>query len=300
MALLLGFYRRWFSFILFLFWIVEISPVAFKYNPGTFMVGYLLLILAATPTGPDWGVRKVPFQLCWLLMLTLLLFDTFTSLKILLDLPAFGIKPDLLFRPPTFWLNFKLVSLSLFFLMIPFSRLRITAWLIIFSSNLIWMIRFGFQDSTTVMLIGLLFLFNGSWLAENSDPKIKPIIFFDGFCILCNRFTQFIFKEDFSHHFFYSPLQGKTAKEILPRDRIIQPNSLIFLKDGKVFEKSEAVFRIFSEIGGIWFWVFLVRIIPKSLADKVYDLVANNRYDWFGSLSECKIPLEIEKTFQKP
>ena len=300
LVIFFGFYQRGLALILFVFWIIECNPVAFKFNPGTFMVAYLLLILAGTPTGPDWGIRKTPQQLCWLLLLALLFFDFFTGLQISLDLPAFGIRPDFQFRPPIFWLNFRLCSLGLFFLLVPFSRLRFYAWAILVGSNLAWLGRFGLQDSSLILLIGLLFLFNGQWLTESSDPKLKPIIFFDGFCVLCNRFTQFIFREDFAHHFFYSPLQGRTAKEILPRDRISQPHSIIFLQDGKVYEKSEAVLRILSEIGGIWSFFFLARVVPKALADRIYDLVASNRYSWFGSLSECQIPGDIEKAFQKP
>ncbi len=299
-ALLFGFLQRCLSLLLFLFWILECNPITFRYNPGTFIVAYLLLVLATTPTGNDWGIRKLSYQLSWVLMFVLLFFDLFTSLPNLLDLPAFGIKPQVQFRPPTLWLDFRLLALSTFFLLIPFFRLRFFAWSILLGLNIAWMMRFGIQDASLTVILGLIFLFNGAWLTENSDPKIKPIIFFDGFCILCNRFTKYIYREDFSHHFFYSPIQGKTAKETLPRELITQPNSIIFLKNGKIFDKSEAVFQILSEIGGIWTFFFWTRFLPKFITDRAYDIVASNRYGWFGSLTECQIPQEIDKAFQKP
>lgn len=300
LVLLLGLYRRWVSLVLFLFWIVECNHVAFEHNAGTFLVAYLLLILASTPEGVDWGIRKLPFKLGWALLLALLFSEVFSEIQYVVDLPAFGIKPDVQNRPPGEWLPLKLGSIVVFFALMPFFRLRKFAWTILFFSKLAWLVAFRPQDSTLIMLISLLFLFNGEWLTEKSDPKLKPIIFFDGLCVLCNRFTKFLFKEDFAHHFYYAPLQGKTAKEILPRDRVSQPGSIIFLQGGKVYDKSEAIIKIFSEVGGIWTPFFFAKIVPKSIADKIYDFVASNRYSWFGSLSECEIPNEIEKAFQKP
>ena len=45
----------------------------------------------------------------------------------------------------------------------------------------------------------------------------KPIIFFDGVCVLCNGFADFILKWDKKKFYYLAPLQGAHAKKTLPQ-----------------------------------------------------------------------------------
>jgi predicted DCC family thiol-disulfide oxidoreductase YuxK len=41
---------------------------------------------------------------------------------------------------------------------------------------------------------------------------------------------------------------------------------------------------------GPWKLMGLMRIFPRALRDWGYDLVARNRYRWFGRVDECMVP----------
>ena len=44
----------------------------------------------------------------------------------------------------------------------------------------------------------------------------KPNIFFDGVCAMCNTFVNLALRIDRKQLFLFAPLQGTTAKELLP------------------------------------------------------------------------------------
>ena len=46
---------------------------------------------------------------------------------------------------------------------------------------------------------------------------------------------------------------------------------------------------MFSQLQG-WKWTKFLRIFPKFIRDGVYNLVAKNRYRWFGKKEECWVP----------
>jgi predicted DCC family thiol-disulfide oxidoreductase YuxK len=39
----------------------------------------------------------------------------------------------------------------------------------------------------------------------------------------------------------------------------------------------------------------LVSLLPVPLRDAVYDIVARNRYQWFGKATMCRVPSQEEK-----
>ncbi|WP_462251084.1 thiol-disulfide oxidoreductase DCC family protein [Ekhidna sp.] len=120
----------------------------------------------------------------------------------------------------------------------------------------------------------------------------KPIIFFDGVCNLCNSSVQFVIKRDKNEKFDFSSLQSDFAKKSLANEDVKADDlQSIVLKDGnKILNKSSAALTIAKNLNGLWPALYLFMIIPKFIRDWVYDLIAANRYKWFGKLDECMIP----------
>lgn len=117
------------------------------------------------------------------------------------------------------------------------------------------------------------------------------IIFFDGVCNLCNSSVNFIIKRDKRNLFKYSYLQSEfSSNKLIKHGTSISMKTIIFLEDGRLYEKSTAVLRIIRKLGGIWsiFYVFI--IVPEFIRDAIYDLIARNRYKWFGKSEQCRIP----------
>lgn len=117
----------------------------------------------------------------------------------------------------------------------------------------------------------------------------KPIIFFDGYCNLCRYSVQFILKRDKSEQLMFSSLQSDAAKELLLHYKTKNNlgNSVLFLEQNKVYEKSEAVLRILTYLNIPYRFLTVFKILPRKMRDKLYDFVANNRFKWFGRKDIC-------------
>jgi predicted DCC family thiol-disulfide oxidoreductase YuxK len=111
----------------------------------------------------------------------------------------------------------------------------------------------------------------------------NPIVFFDGECVMCSRFVNLMFKIDKKGLIYIAPLQGETAKKLLPP----LPNnpeewSIFYLDNGKIYQQSDAVIHICDRLGGIWYLVSLIRIIPSQIRNFIYRIIARNRYQILG------------------
>lgn len=127
----------------------------------------------------------------------------------------------------------------------------------------------------------------------------KNIIFFDGVCILCNGFTDRVYRADKKKVFYFAPLQGKTAGQALARmdpplcedDRNGEGYStIIYYRDGAFLTESEAVLEIAKDLGGIHASLYYLTCwIPRILRDAVYRLVAKYRYKVLGKRDACRL-----------
>lgn len=123
----------------------------------------------------------------------------------------------------------------------------------------------------------------------------QNIIFFDGYCGLCDRFITEIFLRDRNHVFYFAPLQGLTASQRLQTP--IKIDSVIYLKHGKAYFKSQAVLEVLKDLGGIYSVFKVFKIFPTALLDKIYDFIASHRYGWFGTSETCRLPTESERAY---
>ncbi|MCI0751298.1 MAG: thiol-disulfide oxidoreductase DCC family protein [Flammeovirgaceae bacterium] len=128
----------------------------------------------------------------------------------------------------------------------------------------------------------------------------ENIIFFDGVCNLCNGAVQFIIKRDPKNKFRFASLQSDFAIRRL-KDQGIDPQiseTIILLQNGKIFTKSRAALEISKRLSGLWPLLYSFAIIPGFLRDSIYNLIARNRYRWFGKRDACMIPTpELKSRF---
>ena len=118
-----------------------------------------------------------------------------------------------------------------------------------------------------------------------------PVILFDGVCNLCSRSVQFILKRDKEKIFSFASLQSNYGQDLLKQyDLPVDVfNSFILFQDGNIYTRSTAALKMFSQLKG-WRWVKTFWIVPKFIRDAVYNLIAKNRYKWFGKKQECWVP----------
>lgn len=120
---------------------------------------------------------------------------------------------------------------------------------------------------------------------------MKRIILFDGECHFCDSSVQFIIKRDPKGVFYFSSLQSDAGKELLKKYGVSEDVETMFLIDEeKVYDKSSAALRICRHLKGFWKLCYGLIIIPKPIRDVVYDVIAKNRYRWFGKKESCTLP----------
>jgi len=123
-------------------------------------------------------------------------------------------------------------------------------------------------------------------------PENKFVVLFDGVCNLCNKSIQFIIKHDEKDKFRFVALQSEIGQEFLKTFQIdrTKTDSIILIDSKNSFHtKSSAALLIAKNLKKYsWMRVFLY--LPRFLRDFVYDVIAKNRYKWFGKKQECMIP----------
>ncbi len=121
------------------------------------------------------------------------------------------------------------------------------------------------------------------------------IIFFDGYCGLCNGFVDFIIKIDKNAVFKFSPLQSEFAKTKLSQSDVEDLKSVIVLINNQTYRKAEAALKALAELGWPWKILLIFSLLPEKVLNLFYDLIAANRYRIFGKRETCRLPTPEER-----
>lgn len=119
-----------------------------------------------------------------------------------------------------------------------------------------------------------------------------PLVLYDGQCGLCNHSVQLILKHDARGRFRFAALQSAVGRAVvarhgLPADAI---DTVVLVEGGRAFTRSRAALGIARRMDAPWPLLRAFAIVPRPLADVVYDFVARNRYRWFGRTDACMLP----------
>jgi predicted DCC family thiol-disulfide oxidoreductase YuxK len=126
----------------------------------------------------------------------------------------------------------------------------------------------------------------------------RSLVLFDGVCGLCQRFIQFVLRHDSGAKFCFCAIQDPFAAPILARHGLDPATlSTICLVTGtetpqeRLFLRSDAVAEVLLILGGGWRLPGrLLGLVPRSLRDFGYNLVARTRYRIYGRLASCPLP----------
>lgn len=133
-------------------------------------------------------------------------------------------------------------------------------------------------------------------------PENKKIILFDGVCNLCNGTVQKIIKNDKNDVFRFAPLQSDIGRQIINERGIDTENldSVLLIEPGVAYyHKSTAAIEIARHLKK-YSWLRFFKPLPEGFRDGIYQLVARNRYKWFGKKENCMVPTpELQDLFLK-
>jgi predicted DCC family thiol-disulfide oxidoreductase YuxK len=132
-------------------------------------------------------------------------------------------------------------------------------------------------------------------------PETKPntLVLYDGVCGLCNGLNQFLLKRDVDDHFRFASLQSEFAASLLKRYDInpVDLDTVYVVADygqpgQRLLARSDAILNVLGHLGGVWRFLKAGQVLPKSLRDALYNVVARNRYRVFGKYDVCLMPEE--------
>ncbi|NQU63873.1 MAG: thiol-disulfide oxidoreductase DCC family protein [SAR324 cluster bacterium] len=118
------------------------------------------------------------------------------------------------------------------------------------------------------------------------------VIIFDGVCNLCEGLVIFIIKLDKGAKFKFVQAQSAAGKNLQVQLGIdvITSQTFVLVKNETALFKSEAALEIARNLDGAWKLLYLLKILPTFLSDRIYDYVAKNRFRWFGMKAACMMP----------
>lgn len=119
------------------------------------------------------------------------------------------------------------------------------------------------------------------------------IIVFDGVCVVCSRWVDFVLRRDRHGRYKFAAMQTTSGRDLLI-EHGIDPNdplSFLLLEGQQGYTDTDAIVRILRSFGSGWRLLgLLVAIVPRFIRDPLYRWIARHRYRLFGRRATCRVP----------
>lgn len=129
------------------------------------------------------------------------------------------------------------------------------------------------------------------WSARPARDLPDGLILFDGVCVFCSRWVQFVIARDPAMRWRFVPVQSPYGRELAARFGIDPdaPETNVVVAGGLAHFKLDAALAVLRGWPA-WSWTRVAHLVPHPLADWLYDRVARNRYRLFGRTEHCLVP----------
>jgi predicted DCC family thiol-disulfide oxidoreductase YuxK len=108
--------------------------------------------------------------------------------------------------------------------------------------------------------------------------------------------VNLILRLDRRQQFLFAPVNGETARRILPPISADPGEwSMVYVDEAGIHNESDASLEVYRRLGGPWRLLGLARLFPRWIRNAVYRVIARNRYRWFGKHQTCRLPSPEEK-----
>lgn len=125
-----------------------------------------------------------------------------------------------------------------------------------------------------------------------SELDTEPIVVFDTDCVLCSGIVRFILAHERGPDLYFVSAWSETGRVLAERHgftRADLDDTFLVIQDGRALTRSDAGVAILRSLRRPWIWLALLEVTPKPIRDAVYDVVARNRYRWFGRRPSCVV-----------
>ncbi len=122
----------------------------------------------------------------------------------------------------------------------------------------------------------------------------SAMVIFDGLCNLCSSLVSFLIKIDKYERLAFVPFQNDEYQNLIKKFPVFKenPKTVILLYENRIYERAEAILKIFKLLGFPWKLFCVVEILPNRILDSIYNLIAVKRYSLFGKRKQCFIPIK--------
>jgi predicted DCC family thiol-disulfide oxidoreductase YuxK len=118
------------------------------------------------------------------------------------------------------------------------------------------------------------------------------IVVFDGQCLLCNGWVQFLLRHDRSQRIRFASIQSAVGQQLLARAglRVEGLQTLLVIDGERSWQHTAAILRVLHALGWPWRLAWVGWLVPAPLRDALYRWVARNRYRIWGRSATCMLP----------
>ena len=120
-----------------------------------------------------------------------------------------------------------------------------------------------------------------------------PVLLYDGTCGLCSGLVRFILRRDRTATLRFATLDGEFAgrvREAFPELAGVDSVVWVDAGMGRVLVRSDAALRVARYLGGRWRFAAVGAVVPRSIRDRIYDLVARHRHQADARATACLVP----------
>jgi predicted DCC family thiol-disulfide oxidoreductase YuxK len=137
------------------------------------------------------------------------------------------------------------------------------------------------------------------WRPQAAADLPDRLILFDGVCVLCSGWIDFVIARDPGQRYRFVAIQSALGRALAARFGIDpdMPQSNVLVRDGQAWFKGDSALRVWRDLPGLR-WTRVVELLPRPIRNMAYDLIARNRYRLFGRHPACMVPTaEIRSRF---
>ena len=97
-------------------------------------------------------------------------------------------------------------------------------------------------------------------------PDDRPLLVFDGMCVLCSSGAQLVLRSDTKGRFRFAPAQSALGRALYRHYGMDESGdeSVLLIQDGRPFVRSDVAIKVGQGLGGLWRAAVVLRLLPKG------------------------------------